>query len=124
MARTNWSHCAKSTKSPPNFGGLFGSDSFESGGRVHGVCGLVEGVLDLGTQESENADNNECDERNQEAVLDEGLALFFLQKLFDHDDVSVFPVKFAQHRVFRLESVRCLPPALAPLVFSTLLIFM
>ena len=60
----------------------------ELGSGVHGVAGLVEGVLDLGAQECENADNNESDERDEQAVLDEGLALFFLQKLFDHDDLK------------------------------------
>ena len=61
-------------------------DCLESGGSVHGVGGLVEGVLDLATQKGEHTDNNQGDERDEQAVLDEGLTLFFLQKLFDHDD--------------------------------------
>ncbi len=71
-------------------------DSFESGGRVHAVCGLVEGVLDFATQQRQNADNDESDKRDKQTIFNEGLALFFLQKLFDHDDVCLsFLVKFA-----------------------------
>ena len=73
-------------QNPPRSSGRVLFDSFELGGCVHGVAGLVEGVLDLGAQESQDADNDKSDERDEQAVLDEGLALFFLQKLFDHDE--------------------------------------
>ena len=59
------------------------------GGRVHGGGCRVEGVLDFATKQRQNADDDESDERDEQAILDEGLALFFLQKLFDHGDVGV-----------------------------------
>ena len=62
------------------------ADLWGSGGRVHGTGSCVECVLDLATQEGQDADDDESDERDEQAILDEGLALFFLQKLFDHGD--------------------------------------
>ena len=61
------------------------------GGCVHGTGSGVECVLDLATEEGQDADDDESDERDEQAILDEGLTLFFLQKLFDHDDLYVYP---------------------------------
>ena len=59
---------------------------FGSGGGVHGIGRFVEGVLDLAAQEGQDADDDESDERDEQAIFNEGLALFFLQKLVDHDE--------------------------------------
>jgi hypothetical protein len=45
-----------------------------------GVGSGVEGVLDAVAQDREDGDDNQSDQRDQQAVLYEGLALFFVQK--------------------------------------------
>ena len=70
-----------------------------AGGGADGVGSDTEGVLDLATQQGQNGDNDERDERNQQAVFNEGLALFFLQKILDHGD-SLFSLKDCGQRGF------------------------
>jgi len=55
-----------------------------AGGCGDGVSSFVEGVLDFATQEGQNSDDDQGDERDQEAVFNEGLALFFLEKTIKH----------------------------------------
>jgi hypothetical protein len=55
-----------------------------AGGGSDGVGSLVEGVLDFAAQKGQNGNNNESDQRDEKTVLNEGLALFFLEKACQH----------------------------------------
>ena len=54
---------------------------------VDRVGGGAEHAFDLAAQERQNGDNNQSDQGDQKSVFNEGLALFFLQKLFHHGGV-------------------------------------
>jgi len=67
--------------SPQNrsFGGYL-VPFFRLGSRgVDAVGGGVERRFDAAAQQSQDGDDDKRDERDEQAILDEGLALFFLQ---------------------------------------------
>jgi hypothetical protein len=66
-----------------------------AGGGSDGVGSLVEGVLDFAAQQGQNGDNNQGDQGDQQAVFNEGLAFFFLEKTIDHDGTFLLSQRFA-----------------------------
>ncbi|WP_238596547.1 hypothetical protein [Abditibacterium utsteinense] len=53
-------------------------------GAADGVGRGVEGVLDAVAENRKNGDNDEGDERDEQAVFDQSLALFFLNETIEH----------------------------------------
>ena len=74
------------TRKPPlqmQWGFSYADKPFLGGG-CDGVSSRREDAFDLVAQKGQNRDNNEGDQGDQKSVFNEGLALFFLQKLFHH----------------------------------------
>ena len=51
----------------------------------HLITGCIKGVGYSGTQNSEYGNDDECDQRNQQTILDQRLSFFFYDEALDHD---------------------------------------